>query len=164
MHMDYRWSYDHKYFQRMIERQYKLNDEVVGCIISGMSVLNMDDSSSEDDSIYDCSMPGLQERARSDSSSSDDTDSLGGSDLYEDGEPWGYKEQTLKQIISGASVGLSLATDMPTLYAFSLHGHAKVLTVDIPKALMQVDLPAKNETKFISTLKDGGADFCQAKE
>ena len=87
-----------------------------------MSVLNIDDSSSEDGS-----MPGLQERARSDSSSSDGTDALGGNDLYEDGEPWGYKEQTLKQIISGASVGLSLATDMPTLYAFSLHGHAKVL-------------------------------------
>ena len=164
MHMDYRWSYDHEYFQRMIERQYKLNNEVVGCIISGMSVLNMDDLSSEDDSIYDCSMPGLQERARSDLSSSDGTDSFCWSELYKDGEPWGCKERTLKQIISGASVGLSLATDMPTLYAFSLHGHAKVLTVDIPEAFMQVNLPAKNETNVISTLEGGSADFCQAKE
>ena len=164
MHMDYRWSYDHEYFQRIIERQSKLNDEVVGCIISGMSVLNMDDSSSEDDSIYDCSMPGLQERARSDSSSSDDTDSLGGNDLYEDGESWGCMEQTLKQIISGMSGGVSLAIDTPTLYAFSLHGHAKFLTADVPGAFMQVDLTAKNEAKVISTLKGGGMDFCQAKE
>ena len=80
MHMDWRWSYDHEYFQRMIERQSKLDDKVVGCVISGMSVLNNDDSSSEDGS-----MPGLQERARSDSSSSgDDTDSLCGSELYAD--------------------------------------------------------------------------------
>ena len=42
----------------MIERQSRLDDEVVGCVISGMSVLNNDDSSSEDGS-----MPGLQERA-----------------------------------------------------------------------------------------------------
>ena len=75
----------------MIERQSRLDDEVVGCIISGMSVFNIDDSSSEDGS-----MPGLQERARSDSSSGDDTDSLCGSEPYEDGDPWGYKEQTLK--------------------------------------------------------------------
>ena len=97
----------------MMERQSKLDDEVVECIISGMSVLNIDDSSS-----------------------GDDTDSLCGSELYEDGEPWGYKEQTLKQIISGASVGLSLTADMPTLYAFSMHGNAKVFTVDIPEPFM----------------------------
>ena len=164
----------------MIERQSKLDDEVVGCIISGMSVLNIDDSSSEDGS-----MPGLQERARSDSSSGDDTDSLCGSELYEDGEPWGYQEQTLKQIISGASVGLSLAADMPTLYAFSMHGHAKVLTIDIPESFMQVDLTVKNETNVIPTSRRirtirkekrngtiksrlvkevGDADFCQAQE
>ena len=124
-----------------------------------MSVLNMDDSSSEDGS-----MPGLQERARSDSSSSDGTDSYGENDLYEDGESWGCKEQTLKQIISGASGGMSLAIDTPTLYAFSLHGHAKVLTADVPGAFMQVDLSVKNEAKVISTLKDSGVDFCQAKE
>ena len=84
--------------------------------------------------------------------------------MYEDVECWGCKEQTLKQIISGASVGMSLATDTPTLYAFSLHGHAKVLTADIPGAFMQVDLSAKNEAKIISTLKGGSIDFCQAKE
>ena len=124
-----------------------------------MSVLNIDDSSSKDGS-----MPDLQERGRSDSSSDDDTDSLCGSELYEDGEPWGYKEQTLKQIISGASVGLSLAADMPTLYAFSMHEHAKVLTVDIPESFMQVGLTAKNETNVISTLEGGVADFYQAQE
>ena len=62
-----------------MEWQSKLDDKVVGCIISSMSVLNIDDSSSEDGS-----MPGLQERAQSDSSSDDDTDSLCGSELYED--------------------------------------------------------------------------------
>ena len=76
----------------------------------------------------------------------------------------GYKKQTLKQIISGASVGMFFAIDTPTLYAFSLHGHAKVLTADVPGAFMQVDLLAKNEVKVISTLKGGGMDFCQAKE
>ena len=124
-----------------------------------MPVLNIDDSSSEDGS-----MPGLQERARSDSSSSDGSDSFGGNDLYDDGESWGCKEQTLKQIISGMSGGVSLAIDTPTLHAFSLHGHAKVLTADVPGAFMQVDLIAKNEAKVISTLKGGGMDFCQARE
>ena len=73
----------------MMERQPKLDDEIVGCIISGMSVLNINDSSSEDGS-----MLGLQERAWSDSSSSDGSDSFGGNNLYEDGESWGCKEKT----------------------------------------------------------------------
>ena len=145
-----------------------------------MSVFNIDDSSSENGS-----MPGLQERARSDSSSDDDTDSLCGSELYPDGEPWGYQEQTLKQIISGTSIGLSLAADMPTLYAFSLHGHAEIITADVPGAFMQVDLTVKNETNVPPTLgkvrtiqkeKRNGTiksrlvrevvdvDFCQAQE
>ena len=118
----------------------------------------MDDSSSEDGS-----MSGLQERAQSDLSSSDGTDSFDGNDLCEDGEYLGCKEQTLKQIISGMSGGVSLAIDTPTLYAFSLHGHAKVLTTNVPGAFMQVDLTVKNEAKVISTLKGGGVDFCQAK-
>ena len=138
----------------MIDRRGRMDAEVVGCVITGMSVLNMDDLSSEGSS-----MPGLQDRARSDSSSSDGTDSYGENDLYEDGESWGCKEQTLKQIISGASDGISLAIDTPTLYAFSLHGHAKVLTTDIPGAFMQFDLPADNKAKMISTLKDDGVDF-----
>ena len=164
----------------MMERQSKLDDKVVGCTISSMSVLNIDDSSSEDGS-----MPGLQERARSDSSSGDDTDSMCGSELYVDGESWGYQEQTLKQIISGTSIGLSLAADMPTLYAFSIHEHTKVLTIDIPESFMQVDLTVKNETNVPPTLgkartfqkeKRNGTiksrlvrevvdvDFCQAQE
>ena len=84
--------------------------------------------------------------------------------MYEDGESWGCKEQTLKQIISGASDGMSLAIDTPTLYAFSLHGHEKVLTADIPGAFLQFDLPVDNKAKVLSTLEDGGVDFCQAKE
>ena len=165
----------------MIERQSRLDDEVVGCVISGMSVLNNDDSSSEDGS-----MPGLQERARSDSSSSgDDTDSLCGSELYPDGEPWGCQEQTLKQIISDTSTGLSLASDTPTLYAFSLHGHVEVVTADVPGAFLQVDLPvryeanvfpARGRVRTIRRVKRNGTiksrlvrevvdvDFCQVQE
>ena len=55
----------------------------------------------------------------------------------------------MKQIISGTSDGISLAIDTPTLYALSLHGHAKVLTVDILGAFLSVNQPG---------------DFCQAKE
>ena len=97
----------------------------------------------------------------------------------------GHQEQTLKQIISGTSIGLSLAADMPTLYAFSMHEHAKVLTIDIPESFMQVDLTVKNETNVIptrervrtiwkekcnGTIKSrlvkvvGDADFCQVQE
>ena len=108
-----------------------------------------------------------------------------GSELYTDGEPWGYQEKNLKQIISGTSIGLSLASDTPTLYAFSLHGYAEVLTADVPGAFMQVDLTVKNETNVPPTLgkvrtirkeKRNGTiksrlvrevvdvDFCQAQE
>ena len=55
-HVDGRWNYDHKYFQRMIDRRGKMIAEVVGCIITGMSELNKDDSSSDDGS-----MPSLQD-------------------------------------------------------------------------------------------------------
>ena len=84
--------------------------------------------------------------------------------MYDNGEPWGYKEQTLKQIISGASDGISLAIDTPTLYALSLHGYAKVLTADIPGAFLHFDLPVDNKANVISTPKNCGANFCQAKE
>ena len=146
-----------------------------------MSVLNNDDSSSEDGS-----MPGLQERARSDSSSSgDDTNSLCGSELYPAGEPWGCQEKTLKQIISGTSTGISLASDTPTLYAFSLHGYAEVVTTDVTGAFLQVELPARYEAnvfpalgrvRTIRRVKHDGTiksrlvrevvdvDFCQAQE
>ena len=165
----------------MIERQSRIDDKDVWCVISGMSVLNNDDSSSEDGS-----MPGLQDRARSDSSSSgDDTDSLCGSELYPDGDPWGCQEKTLKQIISGTSTGLSLASDTLTLYAFSLHGHAEVVTADVSGAFLQVELPARYEAnvfpapgrvRTIQRVKRNGTiksrlvrevvdvDFCQAKE
>ena len=45
MYMDERWKYDHKYFQKMIEQDIRLNPKVVGCIITGMSELNKDKSS-----------------------------------------------------------------------------------------------------------------------
>ena len=159
MYMDSIWNYDHGYFQGMIDRHGRMNAEDVGCVVTGISELNKDDSSSEGSS-----MPDLQDRDRSDSSSSDDTNFNGDDYLYDDGEPWGCKEQTLKQIISGASDGISLAIDTPTLYALSLHGHAKVLTADIPVAFLHFDLLVDDKAKMIPTLKDGGADFCQAKE
>ena len=34
MYMDGRWEYDHKYFQRMIKRDKRLNPEIVGAIIT----------------------------------------------------------------------------------------------------------------------------------
>ena len=98
-----------------------------------MSELNKDGSSSDGSS-----MPGLQDRDQSDSSSCDDTDSYGDDDMYNDGEWWGYKELTLKQIISGIYDGISLANGTPTLYAFSLHGYAKVHTADILGVFLSV--------------------------
>ena len=93
-------------------------------------------------------------------SSGDDTDFYGEDDLYNDGECWGYKEQTLKQIISGNSGGISLAIDTPTLYALSLYRHAKVLTVDIPGAFLYFDLTVDTKAKVNSTLNTGDTDFC----
>ena len=143
----------------MIDRHGRMNAEVVDCIITGMSELNKDDSSSEGSS-----MPGLQDRARSNLSSSDDTGSCGENDLYDDGECWGSKEQTLKKIISGTSDGMSLASETPTLCAFSLHGHAKVLTADIPGAFLSVDSTVDGKAKVNSTLNSGATDFYQARE
>ena len=59
-----------------------MNAEVGGCIITGMSELNKDESSSDDDSILD-----LRDRAREDSLSNSDTDSFGDDGIYNDGEP-----------------------------------------------------------------------------
>ena len=84
--------------------------------------------------------------------------------MYDDGEYRGFKEQTLKQIISGTSDGISLASDTPTFYAFSLHGHAKVLTANILAAYLSIDLPVDAKAKANSTLHLGATDFCQAKE
>ena len=84
--MDGRWNYDHKYFQRMINRDRRMNAEVVGCIITGMSELNKDDSSSDDGS-----MPSLQDQGQNDWSSDDGTDSYGEDGMYDDKRWWGYK-------------------------------------------------------------------------
>ena len=97
-------------------------------------------------------------------SSGGDTNSYGEDDMYDDRECWGYKEQTLKQIISGNSDGISLAIDIQTLNTLSLHGHAKVLTADIPGAFLSVDWPVDAKVKVNSILDNGGTDFCQAKE
>ena len=125
MYMNSRWDYDHEYFQKMIDRDVRMNAEMVGCIITGMSQLN-NESSSDDDS-----MPGLQERAREDSSSEttkdSDTDSYGDDGMYDDGENWGYKALTLKQIIGGTHEEISFGNS-PNLYAFRLHVYNKVET------------------------------------
>ena len=82
MHMDYRWSYDHEYFQRMIERHCKLNNKVIGCIMTGMSLLINDNSSSDDGS-----MPSLHSREECDSSSDSEVESCCDDDgVYDDGE------------------------------------------------------------------------------
>ena len=138
----------------MIDRHGRMNAKVVGCIITGISELNKDDSFSDGSSI-----PGLQDRGQSDLSSGDDTDSYGEDDMYDDGECWGCKEKTLKQIISGTSDGISLASDTPTFYAFSLHGHAKVLTTDIPGAFLHFNLPVDAKAKVNSTRNNGAMDF-----
>ena len=70
-----------------------MNAEVVGCIITGMSELNRNDLSSDDDSIPSI----LQDQARQDSSSNGDTDSYGDDGIYNNREWWGYKAQTLKR-------------------------------------------------------------------
>ena len=124
-----------------------------------MSEINKDDSSSDGGS-----MPGLQNRGQSNLYSGDNTNSNGDNDMYDDGEWWEHKERTLKQIISGTSDGTSLASDTPTLYAFSLYGHAKVLTADILGAYISIDLPVDAKAKVNSTLDNGATDFCQAKE
>ena len=36
MYMNGRWEYDHKYFQRMIEHEQKVNSETVGGIITNL--------------------------------------------------------------------------------------------------------------------------------
>ena len=80
--------------------------------------------------------------------------------MYDDGEWWGYKEQTLKEIISGTHDGMFIASGTPTLYAFSLHGYAKVLTADIPGAFISVDWPVDTKAKVNSILDNGATDFC----
>ena len=82
-----RWEYDYEYFQQMIKRDRRMNAEVIGCIITGMSELNKKKNSSSDDD----SMPGLQDRAKEDSSSNGDTDLYVDDVIYDDGEYWGYK-------------------------------------------------------------------------
>ena len=98
----------------MIECEQKVNSETVGCNITNLrEVIENNSSSSEDGS-----MPGLQERAKEDLFSNDYTDFFGEDGMYDDGEPWGSKKLSLKQIISGKSGGM-FPSNIPTLYAFS---------------------------------------------
>ena len=53
-----------------------------------------------------------------------------------------------------------LTSGTPSLYAFSLHGHAKVLTTDIPGAFLSVDWPVDAKVKMNSILDNGAKDFC----
>ena len=92
----------------------------LSCIITRMSELNKDKSSSDDNS-----MPGLQDRIKENSSSDGDTNSYGNDGIYDDGEDWRYKAQTLKQIIGGKP-GSMFLNNTSTLYAFSWHGYAKI--------------------------------------
>ena len=87
MYMDEQWRYDHEYFQQMIKQDKRMNPEVIGTIITNMSELIKDNSSSEGGS-----MPGLQERTRENLSSNDETNSCDDDDddddgIYKDGEP-----------------------------------------------------------------------------
>ena len=66
MYMNSRWNLDHEYFQRMIEWEQRVDDEVVGAVITNLREMIYDEASSNDGS-----MTGLQERAREDSLSSD---------------------------------------------------------------------------------------------
>ena len=84
--------------------------------------------------------------------------------MYDDGEWWGYKELTLKQIISGVHDGMFLTSGTPTLYAFNLHGYAKVLTVDILGTFISIDWPVDAKVKLNPIPDNGVKDFCQAKE
>ena len=75
--------------------------------------MNKNNSFSADDS-----MPSLQDQAKENLSSNCDTDSNSDDGIYDYGEYWGYKAQTLKQIIGGKPGGMFL-NNTTTLYAFS---------------------------------------------
>ena len=104
----------------MIEQDRKMNPKVVGAIITNMSELIKDDSSSDGES-----MLGLQELAREDLSSNNDTDSYGDDEIYEKGEPWKFKALTLKKIIGGTPGGV-IPNNIATLYGFSWHRYTKI--------------------------------------
>ena len=73
----------------------------------------------------------------------------------------------MKQIISGTSNGISLASDTPTLYAFSLHGYAKVRTADILGEFLSVNWPVDAKVKVNSIYNpnpNGDTDFFLARE
>ena len=139
MYMNSRWDYDHEYFQQMIEWEQRVEVGVIGAVITNLCEVIHDGSSSDEGSMpglqeraredslssEGSSMPPLQERAKEDSSSDEDTKSYGDDGIYDDGESWGYKTFTLKQIIGGDSGGL-FPSNCLTLYAFSLHGYAQV--------------------------------------
>ena len=88
----------------------------------------------------------------------------------------GYKENTLKQVLSGFQHSLSLTRAAPTLYAFGFEGYAKVLTriqpdvdgrvhtADIHKIFLHCDLTYGDKPKVVPTPNNEGEDFLQAQE
>ena len=89
-------------------------------------------------------MPSLQDQDQGDQFSKDSTDTDDQDGMYDDGECWGYKAQTLEQIIGGSHCSMLLANDTPTLYTFCLHRYTKV--------------------NMNSELDNGETDFHQARE
>ena len=61
-------------------------------------------------------------------------------------------------------LGLAFSNLKSTLYVFSLHGYAKMLTADIPGAFLSVDWPVDAKVKMNAILDNGAKDFYQAKE
>ena len=98
----------------MTEHEQKVNGEAIGGIITNLHEAIKSESSSSEDG----SMPDLQERAREDSASDKDTNSFGDDGIYDDGEQWGPKELSLKQIIGGNPGGM-FPSNISALYAFS---------------------------------------------
>ena len=70
----------------------------------------------------------------------------------------------MKQIISGVHDEMFLTSGTPTLYAFSLHGYANILTADTPGAFLSVEWSVDAKVKMNSILDNGDTDFCQTKE
>ena len=121
-----------------------MNPGVVGAIITNMSELIKDDSSYEGGSV-----PGLQVRAREDSSSDDETNSCDDDGTYEDGEPWGYKVLTWKQIIGGTPGGM-FPNNIPTLYASSWYGYDKICENSVIKIKIRIFIRPRNKCVFPS--------------
>ena len=61
MYMNIRWNHDHEYFQRMIEWERRMENEVVGEVV-GAVITNLHELLNDESPSDDNSRPGLQER------------------------------------------------------------------------------------------------------